>query len=233
MKIKNKAEEAAVQAVFQAADDDARIAAANALLAKHADSDYKALALFMAANAYQGKGDFENMIVFCERTIEADPKFYACHLQIAQSLAQRTKEFDFDKEEKLGRAEKLAKEALGLVKDAAKMNPAIPDEQWMTMKKDFESQAHETLGMAAAVRKKHDVAVEEFKLAVELQDKKDPATAVRLAQSYIALSKWDDALALLDKIKDDPNAHPTVKQIASQERVKAILAKQKAAAPAK
>jgi hypothetical protein len=87
--------------------------------------------------------------------------------------------------------------------------------------------------MAAAVRKKHDVAVEEFKLAVELQDKKDPATAVRLAQSYIALSKWDDALALLDKIKDDPNAHPTVKQIASQERVKAILAKQKAAAPAK
>lgn len=233
MKPKNSKESEAVNAVFQAADDDGRIAAANNLLAKHADSDFRALALYIASTSYLNKGDVDNMIVFCERVIEIDPKFYACHLQMSQSYAQRTKEFDFDKEEKLGKAEKLAKEALALVKDAGKMNPNITDEQWVVIKKDFEAQAHEALGMAAAVRKKHDMAVEELKLAFEGQEKKDPATMVRLAQSYNALSKFDEALALLDKVKDDPNAHPTVKQIASQERVKSLMGKQKAAAPAK
>lgn len=231
-KPKSNKEVEAINAVFQAADDDARIAAANGLITKFADTEFKAIALFVAASAYQNKGEFENMVVFAERTLEADPKFYAVQLMLAQGFAQKTREFDFDKEEKLGKAEKYAKEAIELVKTAPKPRPDIPDAQWEVMKKDFESQGHEALAMAALVRKKNDVAVAEFKTALELQNKPDPATMVRLASAYNTAGKWDDALALLDKVKDNPDAVEAVKRVASQERVKAVMGKQKAAAPA-
>ena len=231
-KPKSNKEVEAINAVFQAADDDGRIAAANNLITKFADTEFKAIALYVAASAYQSKGEFENMVVYAERTLEADPKFYAVQLMLAQSLAQKTREFDFDKEEKLGKAEKYAKDAIEVIKTAPKPKPDIPDDQWEVMKKDFESQGHEALAMSATVRKKNDVAIEEYKAALALQAKPDPATMVRLAAAYNTGSKWDEALALLEKVKDNPEAVDAVKRVASQERVKAVMGKQKAAAPA-
>lgn len=231
-KPKSNKEVEAINAVFQAADDDSRIAAAKNLITKFADTEFKAIALYVAASAYQSKGEFENMVAYAEQTLEADPKFYAVQLMLAQALAQKTREFDFDKEEKLGKAEKYAKDAIEVIKTAPKPKPEIPDDQWEAMKKDFESQGHEALAMAASVRKKNDVAIEEFKTALSLQMKQDPATMVRLASALNNGQKWDDALALLEKIKDNPDANEVIKRVASQERVKAVMGKQKAGAAA-
>jgi uncharacterized protein HemY len=84
-------------------------------------------------------------------------------------IAQHTKEFDLDREEKLAQVEKYAKTALELLKDAPKPNPNITDDQWTAAKKDFASEAHTALGMGAMARKKYDVAESEFKLAMTLR----------------------------------------------------------------
>jgi hypothetical protein len=55
---------------------------------------------------------------------------------------------------------------------------------------------------------------------------------VRLASALNNGQKWDDALALLEKIKDNPDANEVIKRVASQERVKAVIGKQKAGAAA-
>src|SRR5947209_974198 len=134
---KSKAEGEAFNAIVSAPDPDGRIKAADAFLLKYADTELKSIALFIEAMSYQQKNDYEKMIIFDERTLEADPKHYGAMLMMAKGIALRTREFDLDKEEKLSRAEKLAKQAMELLKDAPKPNPQVTDEQWAEGKKEY------------------------------------------------------------------------------------------------
>jgi len=229
--VKSQKEAEAVMAIFNAADPDSRIQAAQELITKFADSDFKVIAMQMIAASYQQKNDFENMVVWAERTLEADPKSYHAMLMLAAGLAQRTREFDLDREEKLARAEKYAHDAIEILKTLPKPRPDVPDDQWEAAKKDFTAQAHEALGLAAMVRKKYDVAIAEFKLALERAANPDPATMVRLGAVYNMAGKHDEAIAVLDKVMAGTDVHPTIKQFAQAERVRAFQAKQ-AAKPA-
>jgi tetratricopeptide (TPR) repeat protein len=222
---KSQKEAEAVMAIFNAQDPDARIKAAEELIQKFADTEFKAVALQIAAMSAQQKNDFENMVIYAERTLDADPKNYSAMLMLASGLAQRTREHDLDREEKLGRVEKYAKEAMGLVKDAVKPRPDITDEQWAAAKKDFNAQAYEALGMAALVRKKYDVAVENLKAAVDGGSQPDPATMVRLASAYNQLNKPDEAIAVLDKLNAMPDVSPAIKSVAQNERNNAVKLK--------
>ena len=220
---KSKGEIEALQAMFGTQDPDARIKAVDALLSKYADTEFKGLALYLEAVSYQQKNDFEKMIVFAEQSIQADPKQYAAMLMLAKGIAQKTREFDLDREEKLTRAEKYAKDAMEIVKDAPKPNPQITDDQWNEAKKQYTAQGHEALGYAAMARKNYDAAVSEMKAA--LADAPDPVTMVRLASVYNQTKKPDEALALLDKVMAMPDLHPSIKQFAQAEKVRATQMK--------
>jgi tetratricopeptide (TPR) repeat protein len=231
---KSKAEAEAIMAVFNAQDPDARIAAAEGLLQKFADTEFKSIALQIAAMSAQQKNDFEKMVLYSERTLEADPKNYSAMLMLANGLAQRTREFDLDREEKLTRAEKYANSAMDLVKTAPKPRPDITDEQWDAAKKDFTAQSYEALGLSAMVRKKYDVAATNFKAAMDSGAQPDAATMVRLASSYNYLGKPDEAIAVLDKLNTLPDVSPQIKSVAQAERNNALKIKSggaKSAAP--
>jgi tetratricopeptide (TPR) repeat protein len=231
-KPKSKNEVDAVMAMFNAQDPDARIAAANQLVLKFADTEFKELAMLMTALSYQQKNDAENMILYGERTLEANPQNYQAMLMIAEALAQRTRENDLDREEKLVRSEKLARGAMEAIDKAPKPRADITDEQWTGAKKDFSAQAHQALGMGAMVRKKYDVAITELKLATEVGTAPDPATMVRLGAVYNLAGKPDEAIAVLDKVMAMPDLHATIRQFAQAERVRAIQAKGGGAKPA-
>jgi tetratricopeptide (TPR) repeat protein len=222
-KPKSQKELEAIQAIFNAQDPDARIKAADDLLANFADTEFKAIALQVAAASAQQKNDFEKMVVYAERTLEADPKNYPAMLMLAQGLAQRTREFDLDKEEKLGRAEKYAKSAIELTKAAQKPRPDIPDADWEAAKNNYLAQGYEALGLAAMVRKKYDDAATQFEAALSASP--EPATVVRLASAYNQAKKPDQALATLDKLNATPNVHPSIKAVAAQERNNAVKLK--------
>ena len=233
-KIKSKKEAEAVQAIFSAQDPAGRIKACQELITKFADSDFKNLALQFTAISYQQLNDAENMIVWAEKTLEADPKNYQAMIMLAQTMAQRTRENDLDKEEKLNTAEKYANNALAIVKESPRPNAQITDEQWTSARKDFEAQAHEALGLVAMVRKKNDQAISEFKLAIDGTQTPEPRTMLFLAQLYNNSSKFDDAIAVLDKCLAVQNLHPQIKQLAESQKNFAtkMKASQKPAAPA-
>ena len=222
---KSQKELEAIQAMFNAPDPDGRIKAAQELIQKFADTEFKSIAFQMVAMSYQMKNDVENMVIWSERVLEAEPKNYNAMLMIAAGLAQRTREFDLDKEEKLSRAEKMAKSAEELVKTAAKPRPDLPDDQWESAKKDYSAQAHEALGLVANSRKKYDVAIAEYKLAIETAANPDPATMVRLGAVYNIAGKPDDAIAVIDKLLAMPDVHPQIKQFAQAEKARAVQAK--------
>jgi tetratricopeptide (TPR) repeat protein len=230
--VKSPAEGQALQAIFQAPDADSRIKAANDFVVKFADSDFKALALMVAAEMYRQKNDYPNMVIYAERTLEADPNNYMAMVMLASGIAQRTREFDLDREEKLGKVEKYANTAMELLKAASKPNPALPDEQWTQAKGVFNAQAHEALAVAAMVRKNYDTAIAELKASLESSKPPDPATQVRLGAAYHGAKKYDEAIAILDQVIVTPDASVQVKQIAQAERVRAIQAKNRLAKPA-
>jgi len=218
-------------AIFNTQDPDARVAAVENLLTKFADTEFKAIALQVAAASEQQKNDYEKMVVYAERTLQVDPKNYPCMLMLAAGLAQHTREFDLDREEKLSKAEKYAKDAMALVPTAPKPRPDVPDAQWEAAKKDYLSQGHEALGMIALVRKKYDVAQSELKTAVEGASTPDPTTMVRLAGAYNQGGKPDEALAVVDKVLAMPDLHPTIKQVAGNEKMNAMKLKSGQAKP--
>jgi len=224
---KSQKEVDALNAMFQAADNDSRIKAANALLQKFADTDFKALALYLITNSYNEKNDTTNTIVYGERVVEADGgSAYAAHsrIMIATALAKTTKEFDFDKEEKLGRADKLAKEALEVLKTAPKFNPGLSEEQWEQAKKQYASEAYVAMGMTATVRKKNDDAIKNYKAAADA-DPGNPATFVRLGAAQSTAGKYDDAIATLDKVISTAGVDPAIANFAKAEKERAVKAK--------
>lgn len=231
-KPKSQKEAEAVMAIFNAKDPDARIAAAENLLTKYADTEFKAVALQVAAASAQQKNDFEKMVIYAERTLEADPKNYPAMLMLANGIAQKTREFDLDKEEKLSKSEKYARSAIDLIKTAPKPRPDITDEQWEGAKKDYLAQAHEALGLAAMVRKKYDAAASEFKASTEVSPTPDPATMVRLASAYNQSGKPDEAIAVIDKLMAMPDLNPQIKQVAQNEKIASMKLKSGAAKPA-
>lgn len=231
-KPKSQGEVDALKAMFGAATADARIAAAENVLTKYKDTEFKAVALFFEAASYEQKGDYENTVVFAERTLEADPSHFQAMLMLAQNIAQHTKEFDLDREEKLAKVDKYAKGALILIPNAPKPNPALTDAQWDGAKKDFLAQAHVALGIGAVLRKKYDVAETEYKTSLETGEKPEPATMVRLGSAYSLDGKYDEAVAQFDKVMALADASAQIKQIAQAERVRAITKKGAASKPA-
>jgi tetratricopeptide (TPR) repeat protein len=231
-KPKSQKEVEAINAMITAQTPDDRIAKADFLLTKFADTEFKAIAMQMTAEAYEQKNDFEKMQVWCEKAIDVDPKNFSCMLMIAGGTAKRSRETDLDLNEKLARVDKYAKQAVDLIKDAPKPNPGIPDEQWNNAKKDYTAQAHEAFALANVLRKKYDAAIAEYKEAIDGAATPDPTTMVRFGQCYNQAGKPDDAVAILDKVMAMPNLHPQIRQFAQAERVRAIQAKGGAAKPA-
>jgi tetratricopeptide (TPR) repeat protein len=222
----SKKEYDAFMAIQNAPSPEMQMEAADKFVTGFADSTLKSVALFMAANAAERKNDVTKAIVYGQSAIDADPKNYQAMILVAGELARSTHENDLDREEKLARVDKMANDAIELVKTAAKPNATLTDDQWAGAKKDFTAQAHEDLGMAATVRKKYDVAIAEYKMAIE--GSPSTTTMVRLAGVYDQAGKPTESLALLTKVLADPNLQPVVKQFA--EREKAVAEKLKATA---
>src|SRR5262245_33426833 len=92
-KVKSKNEENAVRALMSAETPDAKIAAADELLTKYKDTEFKGYALVRAAQAAQQKGDAVAALQYGNRALEADPKNYQALLLVSGMIAQGTREF--------------------------------------------------------------------------------------------------------------------------------------------
>lgn len=223
---KSQAEQTAVQAVFTAMqnrDADATIKAAEDLLSKFADTEFKEIALVAEATAYQQKNDPVKAQIFGERVLEVNPKNVQATLMLGEILASHTRENDLDKEEKLTKADKYLNDTIANAKVMEKPSPQIPDAQWEEQKKYVIAEAQNDLGLVAMARKKMDVAVADFKAAVESDPQ--PAYQVRLASALQATGKNDEAIALCDKLLADPQLHPQIKTVATQVKNAATAAK--------
>ena len=215
----------ALQAIANATSVDARVAASDTFVKSFPTSEYRSFALTMAAEAYEMSGNTAKAMIYYQQVLEASPQDYNAMLMLAAETARTTREFDLDKEEKLAKAEKYAKDGMALIPNAVKPNPQVTDQQWADAKKDDTARGHEALGMIAVARKKYDVAAGEFKTATETASQVQPVTLIRMAGAYTDAGKPDQAIPALDKVLAVPNLPDQIKQVAQAEKTRAEKAK--------
>jgi tetratricopeptide (TPR) repeat protein len=223
---KSKEEVQAVTALFQAqaqAPDD-EIKAAEALLTKFADSDYKAIALEIEAEAYQKKNENEKAIAFGEQALQADPKNFDADNLLANILAATTRETDLDKDEKLTKAEKYAHDAMDALQGGKPpLFAKATDAAWAKTVAGAQSLSWQALGNAALVRKKTDEAIADFEKGVEANP--DPILMIRTGRALLAARKYDDAITWFQKAIDSPDVPANIKGIAQNDKDRAQKSK--------
>ena len=211
-KAKSQAEAQAVNAMIQSqsAGPDAMIKAADDLVTKFADTEFKEIAYTFEAQAYQKKNDVAKAEFFDEEILKMDPSNSDASLQLAELIVTHTGENDLDKEEKLAKAETLLHQTMDNVKVAPKPSPQVPDDKWEAYKKGTVAEAQVDLARSAMLRKKYDDAIAAYKAANDADPQ--PAYQAYLAQAYQKAGKNDDALALCDKLLSDAQLNPQIKQ---------------------
>jgi tetratricopeptide (TPR) repeat protein len=196
---KSKEEVDALIALQSAQTPDERIAAAQKLLTDFKDTEFKETANYVLMLAYQQKNDFENMLLYGERTLSINPDNAGTLISLANAIPMRTREFDLDKDEKLAKAEDFAKRSLTVIPNLAKPNPEMPDDQWLMAKKDFMASAYESLGLVAMKRKSYPAAEENLRKSLEISAEQTAAAFFYLGQVLKEQGKKDDAIAALDQ----------------------------------
>jgi len=216
---KSNAENDAIVAMGKAADPDAQIKAAQDLMTTYPDTDYKALALLVEAQAYNQKRDYPKAIVVGEQSLSADPNNYATLLLLADIYSRTSKPTDLDLNDKLVKAEKYAKDALADLAKAEKPKPELADADWQAAKTGQEAQAYLALGFTAVLRKKFDDAKTDFDKSIAMYP--DPLVMLYIERSYSTAKQYDDAIAWADKAAASPAANDQLKGIAASDKTRA------------
>ena len=211
-RVKSNDEAKAVNAMIQAqpSGPDAVIKAADDLITRFADTQFKEIALIFEAQAYQQKGDYARSEVLDEDILKLNPKNYQASMQLGELTVNHTGENDLTKDDELNKAEKLLNQTIEDLKAAPKPNPNLTDEQWEGYKKSITAQTQADLGKAMVLRKKFDDAIADFKAANTTDPQ--PAYEAYMAQAYQKAGRNDEALALCDKLLSNPQLNPAVKQ---------------------
>ncbi len=206
-----------VQTAAQSNNADEEIKAIDFVLENFDNTDYKVMLLTMGMEAAQAKGDAAKSSVYADRLIEADPNNISARVMQAESIAQRTRENDLDKEQSLKKVEELANKGLDLLKSTSTPPPGMNDAQWAEQKKQLASDAHDALGQASDLRKNYPEAIKHYQEALQVQPTNAVATA-RLAKAYVGNKQYDEAIATADKVAAMTDAPPVVKQFAQQQK---------------
>jgi tetratricopeptide (TPR) repeat protein len=228
-KPKSNKEVAAINAINAATTVDGRLAAIDNVLTNFKDTEFKPMLLQMALQLEAQKGDYVQVLSYGQRILDADPKNASALVTMAAETARRIRENDLNKDDQLAKVDKWAKDGI----ESAKTTPKPPgfggtDGQWEDQKKDLQAQGYEALAMSAAVRKKSDEAIADFKQSIAVAANADPATYLRLGQAYEDAGKLDDATASFDKAAGMPGATDQIKSVAASK--KAEVAKLRGAA---
>ena len=199
--------------VASAADADAKMTMVNQFVAKYPTSTIKGYILTMGGEAAQAKRDTARAQYYYQQAIAADPTSDYAMIMLGAEIAQNTGEHDLDKKDKLARAEKLAKDAMGLIEKRAKQ-PQEDQAQFDQEKAQDMARAHMTLGLVAMADQKDEAAGREFLQAAN----GDAMNLLRAGMAFNNAKKTDDANAALDKFISIPGLPDQYKKMAEDEK---------------
>jgi len=220
------------QAKTQAEFDAYKVAAANTdpaaleksaddFAAKFPDSELRVLLYRTAMHSYQTANKAENMMEMGRKVLKLDPDDPEALVGVAQVLAERTRESDLDKDQRLDEGTKLALHAVETTDTDITVPAGTPQDKVDEYKGFLRSSAYYVLGTIQYTREKYSEAEGYFRKSIDaLPSQPDPLAVLRLALSLDKQEKYPEALKFANQAVQmtESNQGSTLASLSRNER---------------
>jgi tetratricopeptide (TPR) repeat protein len=165
-----------------------------------------------AAKAHQERGDYEEAVQYCRRSLKLDPDNTFSLIIMALVLPQPSllKGSANEVAERLSEAATDANRALALLEKLQK-RPDETDEQFQARKGSLAADAHFALGMEEMQRDRFDQAVAEYQAAISSTSKPTFQYYYRLAEAEASQGHVSEAIEALQKASELARGTPMQK----------------------
>ena len=207
---KTQDEFAAFNTAKAVTDPAAEEKAAGDFATKFPDSELRPLLYKSVMNRYQQANNAEKMMEMAQKVLTYDPDDPEALLAVAQVLAERTRDTDLDKDQRLAEARKNAQRALETVETDVPSSGYPPDQ--LTAYKGFlRSEAFEILGTLDYNAKAWADAETNLRKSIDaFPQQVDPVAVLRLSLALDQQNKYPEALKYaaqaVDLTKEGTNA---------------------------
>ncbi len=199
---KTQPEYAAYNAAKALTDPVAEEKAADDFAVKFPDSELRPILYSAAMNLYQQANNADKMMDMAKKILTYDPDSPEALLGVAQVLAERTRETDLDKDQRLAEARKDAERALVTV-DTDIPTAGIPQDRLDAYKGYLKSEAYAILGTLSFNAKNWPDAETSLRKSIDaLPQQPDPIAIFRLAVALDMQNKIPEALKYADQAVD-------------------------------
>jgi tetratricopeptide (TPR) repeat protein len=169
---------------------------------KYPDSELRQLLYTAVMHSYQAANNTEKTVEAAQKVLALDADDPEALVTVAQLMAERTRDTDLDKDQKLAEARKNAQRALVTV-DTDVPTAGYPPEQINAFKGFIRSQAYYTLGTLDYNKSAWADAEGSLRKSIDaLPQQVDPVTVFRLSVALDMQNKYPEALKYANQAVD-------------------------------
>jgi tetratricopeptide (TPR) repeat protein len=219
---KTQAEFDAYKAAAALTDPAAQEKAADDFATKFADSELRPLLYKSVMHSYQQANNADKMMAMAKKVLSFDPDEPEALLGVAQVLAERTRDTDLDKDQRLAEARKDAERSLETV-DTDVPSSGYPPEQLAAFKGYLRSEAYAILGTLDFNAKAWANAEANLRKSIDaLPQQPDPIAIFRLSVALDMQNKYPEALKYANQAVDLTKAGTNAGDAARKEKDRLI-----------
>ena len=217
---KTDAEFAAFNAAIANTNDPATVEkAADDFAAKFPDSELRTLLYEAAMQSYQRANNADKMMEMGRKVLKIDPDDPTALVGVAQVLAERTRDTDLDKEQRLDEAMKLAQRSLTTVDTDIAPRADTPQEKIDAFKGVLRSSAYAIMGTLEFNKEKYADAENYYRKSMDAYPAQlDPVVVLRLALALDKQGKYPEALKEANHAVELTQEGSTAGSLARRER---------------
>jgi tetratricopeptide (TPR) repeat protein len=183
-------------------DPAAQEKAADEFAAKYPDSELRPLLYKSVMHSYQQANNGDKMLTMSQKVLTFDPDDPEALLGVAQVLAERTRDTDADKDQKIAEARKNAERALVTV-DTDIPTAGQPPDRVEAFKGFLKSEAYAILGTLDFNAKAWVTAEATLKKSIDVfPQQPDPIAVFRLSVALDMQGKYPEAIKYADQAVD-------------------------------
>jgi tetratricopeptide (TPR) repeat protein len=224
----------AYKAAAASADAASLEKAADDFAAKFPDSELRILLYKAAMQDYQKTGNSEKIVAMGRKALAIDPDDPESLVTVASELAEKTRDTDLDKDQRLDEAMKLAQKALQTIETDVAVPANTPQEKIDAYKGQIRSFAYSIIGTLEFKKDQFAQAETDLRKSIDAYPSQpDPVVILRLAISLDRQEKYADALKEANRAVELTQEGTPAGQLARQERDRLSQLVSKPATPAK
>jgi len=186
---------------------------------KFPESELRPILYRAAMHAYQSSNNADKMMEMGRKVLKIDPDDPEALVGVAEVLAERTRDSDLDKDQRLDEAAQMAKRSIETVDTDIVAPAGTPQDKLDAYKGFLKSSAYSILGTLSFNKDKFPEAEGYFRKSIDaLPSQPDPVAVLRLALSLDKQGKYPDALKIANQAVQLTDENSSAGGLARRER---------------